>query len=85
MEIGIDSFACNTYPEVPTGRISSLRLLLNRVVLADEVALDVFGIGEHHRIDFMDSASAMILAATAPTKLLRSIELLGTGVVQLLR
>jgi probable LLM family oxidoreductase len=39
--------------------------LLERIQLADQVGLDVFGIGEHHRKEFLDSAPAMILAAAA--------------------
>jgi probable LLM family oxidoreductase len=39
--------------------------LLDRIIVADEVGLDVFGIGEHHRKEFLDSATAVILAAAA--------------------
>ena len=39
--------------------------LIERIVLADEVGLNVFGIGEHHRKEFLDSAPSMILAAAA--------------------
>src|SRR5205814_2696319 len=39
--------------------------LLEAITLADEVGLDVFGIGEHHRREFLDSAPTMILAAAA--------------------
>jgi len=64
MEIGIDSFAI-----APThSRISNAQAmseLLERIVLADEVGLDVFGIGEHYRKEFLDSAPALILAAAA--------------------
>src|SRR4029079_16397476 len=42
-----------------------LRELLEAIALADEVGLDVFGIGEHHRPEFLDSAPTMILAAAA--------------------
>jgi probable LLM family oxidoreductase len=64
MEIGIDSFAAAP----PEGKISpaqALSELIERIVLADEVGLDVFGIGEHHRKEFLDSAPAMILAGAA--------------------
>jgi probable LLM family oxidoreductase len=68
MQIGIDSFAANA-PDLATGRIitSSERIanLLAEVELADRVGLDVFGLGEHHRADFLDSAPAVILAAAA--------------------
>lgn len=63
MEIGIDSFAA--LPEGKTDGSTYLKELLERIVLADEVGLDVFGIGEHHRRDFLDSAPSMILAAAA--------------------
>lgn len=64
MEIGIDSFAANPSNKTlsPTQAMSEL---LERIVLADEVGLDVFGIGEHHRKEFLDSAPTMILAAAA--------------------
>jgi alkanesulfonate monooxygenase SsuD/methylene tetrahydromethanopterin reductase-like flavin-dependent oxidoreductase (luciferase family) len=39
--------------------------LLEAITLADQVGLDVFGIGEHHRREFLDSAPAMILGAAA--------------------
>jgi probable LLM family oxidoreductase len=64
MEIGIDSFAASP---VSSG-ISNARAigeLLERMELADQVGLDVFGIGEHHRKEFLDSAPAIILAAAA--------------------
>src|ERR1044071_8158339 len=68
MEIGIDSFVAATVDR-KTGRAIEpgrhLRELLEAMTLADEVGLDVFGIGEHHRVEFLDSAPAMILAAAA--------------------
>jgi alkanesulfonate monooxygenase SsuD/methylene tetrahydromethanopterin reductase-like flavin-dependent oxidoreductase (luciferase family) len=39
--------------------------LLDEIVLADQVGLDVFGIGEHHRSEFVDSAPPVILGAAA--------------------
>jgi probable LLM family oxidoreductase len=49
-----------------------LRNLLEEIKLADEVGLDVFGVGEHHRPDFVVSAPAIVLAAAAPmTKKIR--------------
>lgn len=68
MEIGIDSFAA-TLPDPATGRLPSptvrMAELIEEVERADHVGLDVFGIGEHHRKEFLDSAPAVILAATA--------------------
>ena len=67
-EVGIYSFAELT-PDPATGaRISPeqrLRNLLETIELADQVGLDVFGLGEHHRPDFVSSAPAVILAAAA--------------------
>jgi probable LLM family oxidoreductase len=68
MQIGIDSFAAAIQdPETgvaiaPTER---LRNLVEEIELADQVGLDVFGIGEHHREEFLDSAPTIILAAAA--------------------
>lgn len=68
MEIGIDSFAA-TIPNPATGATVSpterMEALLAEVQTADRVGLDVFGIGEHHRKEFLDSAPAVILAAAA--------------------
>lgn len=68
MEIGIDSFAA-TIPNPATGQMVSaadrMEALLAEVETADRVGLDVFGIGEHHRREFLDSAPAVILAAAA--------------------
>ncbi len=64
MEIGIDSFAAS--PENPEiSDAQAMTELLERIQLADEVGLDVFGIGEHHRKEFLDSSPTMILAAAA--------------------
>src|SRR5438270_860105 len=67
MQIGVDSFAAATVDAAgravdPAKNISEL---LEAITLADEVGLDVFGIGEHHRREFLDSAPTMILAAAA--------------------
>ena len=66
MQIGIDSFAA---AHDDTSRAISaserLRNLIEQIEHADQVGLDVFGIGEHHRKDFLDSAPAIILAAAA--------------------
>ncbi len=68
MEIGIDSFAV-TLPDPKTGRTLTaterMERLLDEVEVADRAGLDVFGIGEHHRAEFLDSAPAIILAAAA--------------------
>ena len=68
MEIGIDSFAA-AISDPATGETLSaadrLRDLLAEMELADRVGLGVFGIGEHHRAEFLDSAPAVILAAAA--------------------
>ncbi len=68
MEIGIDSFAA-ILPDPATGRPPSaadrMADLLDEVEVADRVGLDVFGVGEHHRAEFLDSAPAVILAAAA--------------------
>ena len=68
MEIGIDSFAA-ILPDPGTGATPSasdrMADLLEEVEVADRVGLDVFGIGEHHRAEFLDSAPAIILAAAA--------------------
>ncbi len=68
MEIGIYTFA-----ELRTGPAGSatigpeqrLRNLLEEIEPADQVGLDVFGVGEHHRPDFAVSAPAVVLAAAA--------------------
>lgn len=68
MEIGIDSFAA-ILPDPATGALPSatdrMADLLDEIAVADRVGLDVFGIGEHHRAEFLDSAPAIILAAAA--------------------
>jgi probable LLM family oxidoreductase len=68
MQIGIDSFATaftNDATRVGESASLALRNLVERIVLADQVGLDVFGIGEHHRTEFLDSAPPVILAAAA--------------------
>jgi len=67
MQIGLDSFVAAPVdaggPAVDPAR--HLSELLEAITLADEVGLDVFGIGEHHRREFLDSAPTVILAAAA--------------------
>jgi probable LLM family oxidoreductase len=68
MQIGIDSFAAAIKdPETGTSIPPAERLqnLLEEIDLADQVGLDIFGIGEHHREEFLDSAPSIILAAAA--------------------
>jgi len=67
MEIGIDSFAGNPAHKNDTAkdRQQAMAELLERMEHADTVGLDVFGIGEHHRKEFLDSATHMILSAAA--------------------
>src|SRR5213594_1616456 len=66
MQVGIDSFAAafdeNSRALNPADR---LRQLVEQIEHADEVGLDAFGIGEHHRREFLDSAPAVILGAAA--------------------
>jgi probable LLM family oxidoreductase len=68
VEIGIESFVA-AVPDSFTGvNLSSqdrVAHLLEEMELADEVGLDVFGIGEHHRAEFLDSAPETLLAAAA--------------------
>ena len=67
MQIGIDSFAATESFNKSNSKqnAKSIEKLLNRIITSDEVGLDVFGIGEHHRIEFLDSAPHMILSAAA--------------------
>src|SRR5213595_1457992 len=67
MEIGVDSFVAATVDAAGRAVDPARHLgeLLEAITLADEVGLDVFGVGEHHRQEFLDSAPAVILAAAA--------------------
>lgn len=68
MEIGVDSFAAVDIEKGPPSAVESVnavKQLIERIVFADNVGLDFFGIGEHHREEFLDSAPHMILAAAA--------------------
>ena len=66
MQVGIDSFAAW---EDTTLSVSSpserLQRLVEQIEYADQIGLDVFGVGEHHRKEFLDSAPAVILGAAA--------------------
>jgi probable LLM family oxidoreductase len=64
VEIGIDSFAA-TPADKAVSHSTALIQLLERIEFSDAVGLDVFGMGEHYRKEFLDSASPMILAAAA--------------------
>lgn len=65
MEIGIDSFASAMYGSDDLGSKDAMEQLLERIVEADKAGLDFFGIGEHHKKEFLDSVPAIILAAAA--------------------
>jgi probable LLM family oxidoreductase len=66
MQVGIDSFAA-AYTEAGLALSPSDRLrdLIEQIEHADQVGLDVFGIGEHHRAEYLDSAPGVILGAAA--------------------
>ena len=67
MELGIDSFAARMSGnnEWAANDAEAMAELLERMVEADRVGLDYFGIGEHHRKGFLDAAPTVILAAAA--------------------
>jgi probable LLM family oxidoreductase len=68
MQIGVDSFAAqfaDNGERFNASASKSIRQLVERIEFADQVGLDVFGVGEHHRREFLDSAPAVILAAAA--------------------
>lgn len=68
MEVGIDSFAA-IFPDPVSGELPAaadrLTGLLQEIELAERVGLNFFGIGEHHRSEFLDSSPVTILAAAA--------------------
>jgi probable LLM family oxidoreductase len=66
MQVGIDSFAA-AFDETSRAVNPSERLqdLVKQIERADQVGLEAFGVGEHHRRDFLDSAPAVILGAAA--------------------
>ncbi len=75
MELGISTFV-ETTPDPQSGDVIShsqrIQEVIEEIVLADRIGLDVFGVGEHHREDFAASAPAVILAAVAAqTKTIR--------------
>ena len=68
MELGLYSFADRTAdPETGVVVTEQQRLadLVEEIELADQLGLDVFGVGEHHRPDFAVSSPAVVLAAAA--------------------
>lgn len=68
MEIGIDSFAANNQEDNEldnSANAKSIDELIERIEFADKLGIHYFGIGEHHRKDYLDSAPSMILAAAA--------------------
>ena len=66
MQVGIDSFAAALDDaSLSVSPSERLRRLVEQIERADQIGLDVFGIGEHHRSEFLDSAPAVILAAAA--------------------
>src|SRR5688500_13435320 len=68
MEIGIYTFAETALDPATGSQVGSaqrLRDLMEEIELADQVGLDVFGVGEHHRADYAVSAPAVVLAAAA--------------------
>jgi probable LLM family oxidoreductase len=66
MQVGVDSFAA-AFDDASRAENTSERIrnLVEQIERADQVGLDSFGIGEHHRRDFLDSAPAVILAAAS--------------------
>ena len=69
IQLGIDSFAAVKIEEgkksTPEQRATAIEELLTRIEFMEEVGLDIFGLGEHHRPEYLDSAPLMILAAAA--------------------
>src|SRR5437016_6267839 len=66
MQVGIDSFAAALDDaSLSVSPSERLRRLVEQIEYADEVGLDAFGVGEHHRREFLDSAPAVILGAAA--------------------
>ncbi|HTJ79480.1 MAG TPA: LLM class flavin-dependent oxidoreductase [Rariglobus sp.] len=68
MQLGLDSFVAvspDPFTGVTPGAEERFAHLMEEIALADQIGLDVFGIGEHHRHDFLDSAPSVILAAAA--------------------
>jgi alkanesulfonate monooxygenase SsuD/methylene tetrahydromethanopterin reductase-like flavin-dependent oxidoreductase (luciferase family) len=78
MELGLYTFA-DVQPDAKPGQATNthqrIKELMEEIKLADELGLDVFGIGEHHRPDYAVSAPAVILgAAAAITKKYQAVQ-----------
>jgi len=65
MEVGIDSFAAFDNAGLEISPSERLRRLVEQIEYSDKIGLDVFGVGEHHRKEFLDSSPAIVLAAAA--------------------
>jgi probable LLM family oxidoreductase len=67
LELGLDTFGDVTVGENgnPKTHAQVIRDLIEEAVLADELGIDFFGVGEHHRADFAVSAPEVVLAAIA--------------------
>jgi probable LLM family oxidoreductase len=65
MQVGIDSFAAFDDAGLSVSPSERLRRLVEQIEYADRIGLDVFGVGEHHRREFLDSAPPVILASAA--------------------
>src|ERR687884_697683 len=65
MQVGIDSFAAWDDAGMSVSPSERLRRLVEQIEYSDKIGLDVFGVGEHHRREFLDSAPAVILSAAA--------------------
>src|ERR671926_986743 len=65
MQVGIDSFAAWKDTTLSVSPSERLQGLVEQIERADQIGLDVFGVGEHHRQGFLDSAPAVILGAAA--------------------
>src|SRR5207245_2736685 len=68
MQLGVDSFAAaisDPASGLTLSPVERMQHLLEEIELADKVGLDTFGIGEHHRAEFLDSAPVVILPAAA--------------------
>src|SRR6058998_1492639 len=65
MQVGIDSFAAFDDAGLQISPSERLRKLVEQIEYADHIGLDVFGVGEHHRREFLDSAPVVVLAAAA--------------------
>lgn len=66
MQVGIDNFAAaHDDASLSVSPSERLRRLVEQIEFADQLGLDVFGVGEHHRQEFLDSAPVVILGAAA--------------------